>query len=405
MAKIKVLALSFLFPNAQQPNHGIFVYNRLNALSKYADIKVINPIPWSPVHAHLSQYSDFDKVPEKTKLGNLDVYHPRFLSIPKYLKSIESLSYYLSVKRVLNTELKEFDFDLIDLHWTYPDLPSGLVLSNRYKAPFIATLRGYEAFHIPDPGIRKNIVKYCLNRADKVIALSEDLKKLSISLGTAEDKHQVIRNGVDVERFSYIPSAEARIKLCIPEDEKVIISIGRLVKPKGFDLIIQALPDVIKKTGLTNIKLYIIGQPDPGDDFTGELRKQISLLGLDDNVIFQGGVPNQDLVTWYNAADIFCLASRGEGSPNVLTEALSCGCPSVATDVGAVKEIINSEPNIGRCVESDNAASLAFALSEVLVTDFDRAGNADRYSCYNWEWCANSVYKVYEDVLRKPDET
>lgn len=402
--KIKVLAISYLFPNTEQPNHGIFVFNRLNALSKYADIKVINPIPWSPVHAKLSQYAFMENIPEKTTLGNLEIYHPRFFSIPKYLKSIEALSYHSAVRKVLREDLASFDFDLIDLHWTYPDLPTGFWLSTKYDKPYLVTLRGYEAFHIPDPGVRKNIVRSYLKRADKVIALSEDLKKTSIELGTPENKHHVVRNGVNVDRFTHMPKDEARKKLNIAESERVIISIGRLVKAKGFDLIVDALPEVIKKTGLASIKLYIIGIPDPGDDFSGELKKRIAKLKLENNVVFQGGVPNHELINWYNAADVFCLASRGEGSPNVLTEALACGCPAVASDVGAVSDIISTAPEAAICVPKEDVSGLESGLTTILMSEHNRVKNAQQYSRYNWDWCAESVNQIYLDVLGKANE-
>ena len=116
-------------------------------------------------------------------------------------------------------------------------------------------------------------------------------------------------------------------------------------------------------------------------------------------MVFQGAVPNNALPCWYNAADVFCLASRGEGSPNVLTEALACGCPAVAADVGAVKEIMESEKNLGRCVPSENIDSLSAALCEVLHTGYDRSRSAQTYGQYHWAWCAENTYQVYQKVM------
>ena len=94
MPRKRLLALSYLFPNVEKPNHGIFVYNRLNAMAKYADITVINPIPWSPLHFFINKFKHLRNIPVKTQRGNLTIYHPRYLSIPGYAKGIEIPTYW-----------------------------------------------------------------------------------------------------------------------------------------------------------------------------------------------------------------------------------------------------------------------------------------------------------------------
>jgi len=398
MAKLKVLAISYLFPNIVQPNHGIFVYNRLNALSHLVDLKVINPIPWSPLHSQLTQYSALEQVPLQTHRGNLEIYHPRFFSIPKFFKSIESFTFQQAVTRVLKHELRAFEFDIIDLHWTFPDLPAGVMLSRTHNKPFMVTLRGMEAFHQQDLGLRKHIVQHCLKQASAVVALSEELKETSLRLGTLAAKHFVVRNGVDTGLFTFVAQAEARQKLALPEMGKIIVTVGSLIRRKGFDLIIQALPDVIRQTE-GQVKLYIIGAQGPEGDFRAELYEQVKQLDLEDNVVFQGSVPNEDLLYWYNAADLFCLASRGEGSPNVLTEALACGCPAVATDVGAVSEIMASEKMLGQCVPSEDVFSLGKSMSSILLSNYAREENAKIYSRYHWNWCAENTFQVYKKLV------
>ncbi|MDU0356364.1 hypothetical protein RS130_22935 [Paraglaciecola aquimarina] len=81
MVKKRILAISYLFPNCNQPNHGVFVLNRLKAMSRYADITVINPIPNSPLHGFIGKFAVLKDIPEKEELGGLSVHHPRFLSI------------------------------------------------------------------------------------------------------------------------------------------------------------------------------------------------------------------------------------------------------------------------------------------------------------------------------------
>ena len=154
----------------------------------------------------------------------------------------------------------------------------------------------------------------------------------------------------------------------------------------------------IKQQAFSDLKLYIIGSEGPEGDFREELYSLVDQFKLNDRVVFQGQVPNSELCLWYNAADAFCLASRGEGSPNVLTEALACGCPSVATDVGAVREIMESESNLGACVLVDSVDDLVSGLLETLEQLFDREVNAVTFKKYNWDWCARKVFNIYQDL-------
>ena len=143
----------------------------------------------------------------------------------------------------------------------------------------------------------------------------------------------IIRNSfliTCVEHFYYIPKKVARKKLGINQNERFIVSVGSLIRRKGFDLLIKSLATIVNKHTFSDIKLYIIGSEGPEGDFRDELYSLVDQLGLNEHIVFQGQVPNDELCLWYNSSDVFCLASRGEGSPNVLTEALACGCPAVA---------------------------------------------------------------------------
>jgi glycosyltransferase involved in cell wall biosynthesis len=383
------------------PNHGIFVKNRLAAVSNYAEVKVINPIAWSPVHARIGRFSAYKEVPEQESISGLEVYHPRFFSIPKFFKSYESISYYKAVIKLVREIYKDYPFDLIDLHWTYPDLPTGYLLAKEFNVPCLVTLRGMEAFHLTDLGLRKHIIKHYLNKMTGAVALSDELKKQCDIYTQGQVNTRVIRNGVDVKQFNYVVKEDAHERLNLNQDEKIILSVGSLTYRKGFDLIIHALSKMRAHSDHENIKLYIIGSAGPDGDVQQALIDQVKSLGLEEAVIFKGQVLNSDLKYWYNAADVFCLASRGEGSPNVLTEALACGCPSVATNVGSVNEIIESAPKSGRCVPVNDVEQIQQALTDFLAKPFDRKANSDDFSKFDWDWCAQKVVEKYEIVLKK----
>jgi teichuronic acid biosynthesis glycosyltransferase TuaC len=391
--RLKIIAISYLFPNCNQPNHGIFVLNRLRAMNKYADITVINPISDSPLHKKISKFSHLQSIPELEAIEGIDVYHPRYFSIPGHLKSIEVLTYRRAVQKVLD-EIG-YDFDLIDLHWTFPDLPCGNWLSKKINKPFHVTLRGMEAFHLQDSGLRKHIVAHYLKKASKVISLSEEMARKGDELSNIAERTVVIRNGVDTDKFYYLDQNECREKLSLSQNEKIILGVGALIHRKGFDLVIKGLEKVIATQGLESTKFYILGAQGPEGDYRKELNQFIEQHSLQENVVFVGAVDNSQLITWYNAADVFCLASRGEGSPNVLTEALACGTPAVATNVGSVPEIMASEDDLGYCVPNEGMKDISNKIIELLKLKHDRQKQAVAFSKYTWDWCAKKVMGIY----------
>lgn len=398
--RLNVLAISFLFPNSRQPNYGIFVLNRLKALSQYVNIKVINPVPWFPAGNRLARYRETKQIPAYEIIAGLDVYHPRFFSIPGFLKSIEAVTYRHAVLSVLKQPLFDFDFDLIDLHWTYPDLPVGEYLQQRYNKPMLCTLRGMEAFHRNDGKARSRMIDAGLQQADRLIALSQELKDTADIITRQPQKSTVVINGVDSETFRYMPKSEARQKLGlqVAEDTPIILGVGSLIYRKGFDLVIDALPQIVKV--YPNVKYYVVGSEGPEGDYRTELKAKVAAKGLENVVVFQGAAPNRDLVNWYCAADVFCLSSRGEGSPNVLSEALACGCPAVSTAVGSAPDIMAMANLEGFVVGVDQPGQLTEKLIQALSTTSDRARQAADYGRYNWDWCAQKVLGVYDESLR-----
>ncbi|MDU0356363.1 glycosyltransferase [Paraglaciecola aquimarina] len=274
------------------------------------------------------------------------------------------------------------EFDLVDLHWTFPDLPTGYHLQQKYQLPFNITLRGMEAFHFQDNDIRQKIVAKYLREAGHIISLSEEMAFTANKIADTGARTSVIRNGVDTDKFFYQDKAGCRTKLKLAQDQKIILGVGALIKRKGFDLVIAALARLVKQAQFHNLVFYILGSEGAEGDFRTELKANVNRHGLENHVVFQGAVLNQDLVTWYNAVDVFCLSSRGEGSPNVLTEALACGTPAVASKVGSVPEIMASEDNLGIAFENENTQELEAALEQLLTQEINRQVNAQNFSKY-----------------------
>ncbi len=259
------------------------------------------------------------------------------------------------------------------------------------------TLRGREALFSHGRWLYKKIIVPLISRSDVAISLSQEMVDICVTDRVLPEKFRVIRNGVNTITFRYLEKTACREKLGLPQGERIVLSVGSLIHGKGFDRIIKAFPEVLREH--PDASLYIAGSEGPAGADKRALTELVLRYSLEGKINFVGELKNHDLVLWYNAADVFCLASRGEGSPNVLSEALTCGCPSIATDVGSVSEILNND-SLGTVVSNDDESILP-GLMSVLSGKYDRKWISSLMKQYDWDWCARQVIQVYQEALEK----
>ncbi len=172
--------------------------------------------------------------------------------------------------------------------------------------------------------------------ADLIIANSKAGAGYHIAQGFPKGKIRVIPNGIDTERFS--PNLEARKRIRaewgINENERLIGLIGRLDPMKDHATFLRAASLLQKERD--DVRFVCVGR-DPAD-YKQELHRMGKELGLTEQLIWIG--ERIDMFAVYNALDILCLSSYGEGLPNVVIEAMSCGVPAVVTDVGDSADIV-----------------------------------------------------------------
>ena len=121
------------------------------------------------------------------------------------------------------------------------------------------------------------------------------------------------------------------------------MSAGSLLEAKGHHHVIAAVAELAARGLDCHVSAIAGGESRGGPGFARHLRGVVARLGVASRVQFTGWVPPETLAELMSAADVSCLASDGEGWPNVVHEALSCGTPVVTTDVGSVRELIPSE--------------------------------------------------------------
>jgi glycosyltransferase involved in cell wall biosynthesis len=184
---------------------------------------------------------------------------------------------------------------------------------------------------------RKSTEKTVLKGSDRIVALSEYTRdKLERTYGLSSSKVNVIPGGVDLERFKP-PTDKARIRarLDLPEDKFILFTVRNLVPRMGLENLISAFE--IAQNGRRDL-LLIIGGEGPLEP---ELKEQVRRYGVEDYVRFAGYIPDEDLPSYYQMADLFIIPTKElEGFGLVTVEALASGLPVLGTPVGGTREVL-----------------------------------------------------------------
>jgi len=293
--------------------------------------------------------------------------------------------------------------DLIHVHG-HPYLSSLLAgkIAKRYGKPLVLTQHNtfIEYNNFFDTVERLNdlvIGKQVLKEADRIIVVSNATKKYVLSLGADPEKIRVLHNGVDLTRFRPVTGIkeEMRKKLGIPQDASVALTVRRLVYKNGIDTLIESAKIAIEK----NPKLVFIAV-GKGPDFE-EIREKIGQLGMQKNFRLAGFVSDEELPLYYNAADFFVLPSKsGEGLPLVALEAMACGLPVTATNVGGISEVLSED--YGKLVPPNSPDSLAEAIlgfSEKDLSALRRGLRTVIEQKYSWDTNVEKLGEIYEELI------
>ncbi len=383
MVQPRLVVFSTLFPHPGQPKAGLFIRERMFRVGKQLPLVVVAPVPWFPFQGLLRKWRPHFRPPApRFEIQNgFEVYHPRFFSMPGWFKSLDGLFMALGSLTTMRRLRRSFKFNLIDSHFAYPDGYAATLLGKWMSLPVTITLRGTEVPHAKLQGHRQRMIQAMTN-ATRIFSVSESLRQHAINLGVDGDKIRVVGNGVDTDKFQVVPKQDARQQLGIAEDAPVLISVGALVERKGFHRVIERLPALCER--FPELRYLIVGGASPEGDWTQQLQQQVEELGLQENVIFLGALQPHELKTPLSAADVFVLSTRNEGWANVFLEAMACGLPVVATDVGGNAEVVSDE-SLGTIVPFGDGQSLETALIEALEFDWDRDAIVAYAKANSWD--------------------
>jgi glycosyltransferase involved in cell wall biosynthesis len=299
------------------------------------------------------------------------------------------VSFSLIVNKRINKWVKEHELDLVHVQGG----PGGVLLFKKPAVPLVYTAhhlysQQYEFLHKPVYAFLKHLEKVGYLRSDRIVAVSSTTRdSLVQKYNIPESKIEIIPDGVDFTDFKPL------ILEKIPDS---VLYVGRLCERKGIRYLIEAISIIKRKK--QDIKLYIVGT----GALEGELRKMVTDYSLNDTISLLGGVSQEELVKWYNHAEVFVLPSLFEGFGIVCIEAMACGTPVIGTDVPGIIDIIENQKT-GSLVSSRNAEKLAGAI-EQLLTNKDlrlRLGQAGRDKAlrnYSWDDITKKIAQLYVEV-------
>ncbi len=255
-------------------------------------------------------------------------------------------------------------FDAIHAGRVLPEGLVGWVVARLVRRPIVVYAHGEEITTWRQGGKFQAMV-FTYKHADRVIANSDFTRDELLKLGVQTDKISLISPGVDIERFH--PGLETvglRESIGLTAGQKLILSVGRLSRRKGFDQVIKALP-VLLAQGI-DVHYAIIGVGEDHDYL-------ISLAhdaGVPDRVHLLGHVMPDDLPRWYNAADVFAMPNReingdNEGFGMVFLEASACGKPVLAGQAGGTGAAV-LDGVTGLRVDGTSAEDVAMGMVSLL---------------------------------------
>ena len=395
MAKPTVLVTTSTFPRWQKDNEPRFVYDLSKRLATEFNIIILAPHAtgaaieeqWDGMQIYRYRYA-----PEKWQTltynggisANLKQNPWKFLLLPLFF-----LGQWWALRKVLH----QYDVDTIHAHWL---IPQGLVaaftlLGHRKNIKLVCTSHGGDLFGLQGK-ISTLLKRWVINHCHAITVVSQAMliKAKELTHNQYQAIH-VIPMGTDLTH-TFVPNPT------IKRATNQLLFVGRLVEKKGLTYLLQALHQL--QPNFPNLELIIAGSGPLKD----QLIQQTQQLGIAHQVKFLGRLTHIELVTLYQTATLavfpFIQTHDGdmEGLGLVMVEAMGCGCPVVASDLPAVRDVINNGNN-GILVEPNNSRILAVTIEDFLQLSIKNELIDSMTILKKFDWL--NIVDLYKNMIKK----
>lgn len=290
-----------------------------------------------------------------------------------------------------------YTFDAVHAGRVLPEGLIGWIVARLIGRPLIIYSHGEELTTWRQV-LKRRVMVWTYRHADRIIANSEFTRDELVKVGVSPEKINTLYPGVDVQRFRPgLPCDDLLASIGMVAGEKLIVSVGRLSRRKGFDEVIRSLPYLLQR-GLP-VRYALIGIGEDWDYLKMLTRK----LGLSERVHFIGHVGPDELPRWYNAADVVAMPNREidgdtEGFGMVFLEAAACAKPSVAGLAGGTGAAVIDQVT-GLRVDGASPKAIVDALERLLADplfarELGKRGHMRAVKEFSWQKILTQMHQI-----------
>jgi len=394
---LKIAVVTRYFPSSAEPWEGRSAYQILRVLARYADVHVFFPNANYPRFLKPPSRT-YDRLDRSYRTPDVNVSYYDYPAIPVLSRPTNGWM----AAHALLPHIRKFAPDIIHSFFLYPEGYAALKIGQALGIPVVAKGIGSDINRIcvDNSAVKKAgylsgkfsamHTRNLVHNVNFLFTVSDDLRRKAISMGGNPETTHAILNGCDLSVFYPRDRFEARQKLNIDPTVEAVVYLGRMNVNKGLRELVEAVASLHPHR--PNLHAYLIGAgPDKP-----LIESAIQANNASSYIHALPGCAFDAVAVWMAAANLVTLPSYMEGCPNVVLEALACGRPVVATNVGGIPEILGDD--CGYLVPPFDSSSLAKALTLALDRIWDAQAISARGS-RSWETVAEELHDVFESLV------